>query len=374
MYAKWMEFDGWTPFFRLDWHPWMYKSAALCTMMFELSFIFLLMFPRLRKVAALGGVLFHSASELFMRIFFYDLLLSYVSLFDLSSLLKKLGRRIFPKSLSIVYDGRCRFCRRLITVIRAFDVFDRMTFITSELDGGLASQKSPQWDGPAVRRKIHAVSPERDDAGMRAYRAMALRMPVLWPVLPFLFSARIEPAVDRLIHRRFFDLLSGGRAAPAPLQSVDTVPAAPRALVPVVVVGSLLLVANIYCGARGIQGGWPFACYPTFASLQGDEINSLEVAAVTPRGEAVTLDASDLKQRFTGQRLQGLVESLLRMRRSNPGDFEGHVKALWTLYGQQDPRLKKASTLRIYRLKLTTIPERTFANPVQRELIFEMGI
>jgi len=97
-----------------------------------MSFIFLLMFPRLRTVAALGGVVFHSASELFMRIFFYDP--------ALSSLLQKLGRRIFPKRFSIVYDSSCRFCRRLITVIRPFDVFDRMTFITSELDGRLASQ------------------------------------------------------------------------------------------------------------------------------------------------------------------------------------------------------------------------------------------
>ena len=81
MYSKWMEFNGWTPFFRLDWHPWLYKSSALFTITFETSFIFLILFPRLRALAAAGGVAFHSASALFMRIFFYDLLILSRALF-----------------------------------------------------------------------------------------------------------------------------------------------------------------------------------------------------------------------------------------------------------------------------------------------------
>jgi len=91
MYARWMDLDGWTPFFRLDLHPWLYKSIALGTLVFELSFIFVVFFPRLRIVLALVGLGFHFGSGLFMRIPFFDLWICYVALFDVSRWLAALG-------------------------------------------------------------------------------------------------------------------------------------------------------------------------------------------------------------------------------------------------------------------------------------------
>jgi len=91
MYARWMDLDGWTPFFRLDLHPWLYKSIALGTLVFELSFIFVVFFPRLRIVLALVGLGFHFGSGLFMRIPFFDLWICYVALFDVSRWLAARG-------------------------------------------------------------------------------------------------------------------------------------------------------------------------------------------------------------------------------------------------------------------------------------------
>src|SRR5262249_2142536 len=95
MYSKWTEFSGWTPFFRLDQYTWLYRSMAFGTLCLELSFVSLIFFPRLRRVAALGGAIFHIGSYFFLRIFFYDLIVSYVALFDVSGTLRKFGRRLF---------------------------------------------------------------------------------------------------------------------------------------------------------------------------------------------------------------------------------------------------------------------------------------
>jgi len=100
MYARWADLDAFTPLFRLDLHPWLYRSIALGTLVFELSFIFVIFFPRLRPLAALVGLGFHLGSGMFMRIPFFDLWICYVVLFDSSGWLDTLGRRLFPSGLA----------------------------------------------------------------------------------------------------------------------------------------------------------------------------------------------------------------------------------------------------------------------------------
>jgi predicted DCC family thiol-disulfide oxidoreductase YuxK len=359
MYAKWMEFNGWTPFFRLDRHPWLYQSAAFFALLFEVSFIFLILFPRLRPLAALGGVVFHFASWLFMRIFFYDLLICYVALFDWSSWLKQLGLKLFPSQLRVFYDGSCRLCRSTIALIRASDVLDCITFINSRDDAGTGRQE--------LLRSIRAVSGDNAFVGFSAYRAMAIRIPIVWALVPFLALPSVQRAGDRVYRR----ISSTRTCAPA----VETAPplygssASMRTMAAISILGTFLLAANIYCGARQISSGWPFACYPTFSSVLGAEMNSFDVAAFDSAGESFPL-TTDLSQLLTGQRFQGLMGSLLRMRRVDQGGFNRHMNALCEIYAQQDPRI---ASIRVYRVRLCTIPESRYLNPLQRDLLYEMA-
>jgi hypothetical protein len=96
MYARWMDLDGWTPFFRVDLHPGIYRSVALATLFFELSFILIVFFPRLRLPLALVGLGFHFGCGLFLRIPFFDLWICYVALFDISGWLVTLKQK-FPR-------------------------------------------------------------------------------------------------------------------------------------------------------------------------------------------------------------------------------------------------------------------------------------
>lgn len=96
MYARWMDLDGWTPFFRVDLHPGIYRSVALATLFFELSFILIVFFPRLRLPLALVGLGFHFGCGLFLRIPFFDLWICYVALLDVSGGLAILKQK-FPR-------------------------------------------------------------------------------------------------------------------------------------------------------------------------------------------------------------------------------------------------------------------------------------
>lgn len=82
MHAKWFQLNGWTPFFRLDHYPLVCHIAAAMVVMFELSFIFLIFSERFRFLAAWGGIIFHTAVELFMNISFFPLNWCYMIFFD----------------------------------------------------------------------------------------------------------------------------------------------------------------------------------------------------------------------------------------------------------------------------------------------------
>jgi predicted DCC family thiol-disulfide oxidoreductase YuxK len=370
MYSKWMEFNGWTPFFRLDWHPWLYKSSGLVTITFETSFIFLILFPRLRALAAAGGVVFHSASALFMRIFFYDLLICYVALFDVGSWFQKLGRWLFPDRLTLYYDENCRFCRRTVAAIVVLDILDRITLASMVDEAETARIEILQLDHRALRKDMYAVSGDRTWVGFAANRALATRVPLLWPIVPLLHLVPIE-FVGTKLYRRIAD----SRTSSLPQRTAQTTYRTEnnrRGYAPVVIVGVLLLIVNVYAGGRRIMSGWPFACYPLFDFIQREEIDTLQVEALDATGEVIRSGTPDLKEKFMAQRFRGLLENLLRMR--TPGESADHLTALWKLYVQQDPRLEKATAVRFYRVTLCTIPERRHLNPVKSQLILEMKL
>jgi hypothetical protein len=86
MHWKWLQYGGWTPAFRIDRHPLLCRLAATATIMFELSFPFLVFVRRLRAPAVVAAIAFHVATAVFMRISFAPLWLCYTVFFDWAAL------------------------------------------------------------------------------------------------------------------------------------------------------------------------------------------------------------------------------------------------------------------------------------------------
>src|SRR5262249_47636392 len=125
MYEQWTQLGGWTPFFRIDHYPVIYRGAALGTVLFETSFIFLLFSRRLRMLSVVGGVTFHTMTDVFMRISFASLVKCYVAFFDWYAIARRIGTFLFKEEAYVVYDGNSGLYRRTIACVQVFDILQR---------------------------------------------------------------------------------------------------------------------------------------------------------------------------------------------------------------------------------------------------------
>ena len=134
----------------------------------------------------------------------------------------------------------------------------------------------------------------------------------------------------------------------------------------VTVVGCVLVAGSLYTGVPGIEGGWPFACFPTFAVIARDHISQLQIEAFDPDGRIMPTDSESLRDTFADQRLRGLLETAL----DQPQNGE-RLRGVWELYVQKAPALHSASDVRFYRALVSTVPaDHAVAS---RDLIAEMG-
>ena len=91
LYAQWFRLD-WIPQFRIDKYPLLYHSAGIGVVVFELAFIFAILFPKQRKYAVIAGLLFHVSVYLFAHINFWTLALCYVIFIDFEPLYLRMKR------------------------------------------------------------------------------------------------------------------------------------------------------------------------------------------------------------------------------------------------------------------------------------------
>jgi hypothetical protein len=146
---------------------------------------------------------------------------------------------------------------------------------------------------------------------------------------------------------------------------------APQAAYAAVTIGVALIVGNFFYGITNEGYSWPFACYPTFAgAMREAEAESIEISVLSSTGETIPIDEGSPSRNFSPTRWRGLVGQLLST--NDPAQRALRFKALWRVWGQSNPSLQQAATIRFYKLTLTTIPERRKENPLKRELMLEL--
>lgn len=372
LYKTWIELGDWTPFFRIDQHPILYKTAAIGTIVFEISFIFLIFFPRLRILAALEGIAFHNITNIFMRIPFWWLQVCYVVFLDWNTVFSHIGRWLYRKEMYVIYDGNCKICRRIIASLRVLDIFGQVTYVNALNQGTITSHESHRLCSTTLMTHIHAIAGRKNWSGFLAYRVLATRIPILWPILPFLYAWPIPKIANRL-YRHVADSRTCSIADLLSLKAEEKEYNNRAHERGVVVVSVFLISVNILCGICHVDSSWPFACYPTFAQIIGPktEIGSLEMSMLSSRGKAIHLDKQTLRQKFRSSSWVGLIQHILST--DNPEQMRVRLKALWELWVQNDPSLRRAGSVRFYRVVLLpTPPEQRGINPVRRELLSEL--
>ena len=316
MYQKWTEFGDWAPAFRIDHYPALYQLAGVATMLFELSFILLVFFAAGRVIALVGGLLFHQMTNVFMRISFWHLQPMYVSFVDWAGLGRWLGGRLFPDDLVVTYDEGNPHQSRVVRVVRAFDVFQRVAFVAGAR-------------GEALRAEGGGASYE----GADAVRAVARRVPLLWPWLRWAGRGR--------------STAEGHGGARSRLSARE--PAARRfALRAITAVGTLLIVANVTVGFLHIHT-WPISVYPTFAHFSGPTYSVLRMEVETASGATVELPFEELfaeQAARTPARIRMLMGKVVAKRNPRREQQLRTVFAYWLRQWEGDEPVR---AVRFYR-------------------------
>jgi hypothetical protein len=333
MQTEWRFYGDWSPIMRFDLHPAMYHLGALATMLFELSFIFLLLFRRTRPWAAVLGFGFHWMTYFTLNISFETLRNCYVLFIDWGSLFRWMGRKLFVEELVIVYPPRSR---RRVALLRAFDVFGRIQWTE-----GLSSA---------------GIIREQEVRGLGLYRLAAKRMPLLWLALPFLylpFQAERPRASET------------GPPPEAPAYSPVSRPTF------VILMGCLLLLANITAGVFRDMDGWPFACYPPFDGLSEPEYRTLQIWVTLEDGKEHMIVADDYRKSF-GNRWSNLLQRILQTR--DPAERNRRLSVVWKALSSQEPRFAHTKCIRFVSVRSFVDPDRRQEDPDDPQVLLETQV
>jgi uncharacterized membrane protein YphA (DoxX/SURF4 family) len=385
MYQKWSEFGAWTPWLRIDEFPLLYRTAALGTVIFELSFIFLVFFPTGRIIALVSGLLFHNMTNAFMRISFWHLQPMYASFVDWDRVLRGAAEWMRVRPISLVFDGSVAGERRMVAMLRTVDVLGRIAYIDGRGAGATVLSEASLGGMPSDASRIVRLGGESAAARARAWAAIAAAVPALWPILPLVLAVsalRTATASSATWAPAMASGAAGGSLVPlAGAHDSGNRHHPPRPRAPrrssgpaaIATIGGTLLLANVACGFLRINS-WPFAHYPTFAAPASPEITRITLVTVDAAGRESDISFAALfpdQYGRTPARITNLMHRILA--REEEHMRERRLHALFGHWLAQQDRSDEPSSVRFYRDRYSTYFHGTPDRLLERTVIFELG-
>ncbi len=106
----------------------------------------------------------------------------------------------FPRAQALVlYDGQCRLCLKSVALLRRLDWRGVLDFRDARRTASLPA-RDPPLDPEQLLEQLHLVAPPdgRVLAGFAAFRWMAWRLPLLWPLAPLLYVPGVPSLGQKL--------------------------------------------------------------------------------------------------------------------------------------------------------------------------------
>jgi len=342
----WSMHKDWVPFFRIDRYPLLYRMSALATIVFEMSFVFLIFSKRLRYLAVGMGIIVHYLLNMFLRVSFYHLQLCYVVFFNWYKIFQYIGVRIFKDDAYLYYNGNNKRHLRIVAMLQSIDLLGRIQYLDKNTNESISFAVGQQcWQGFSV------------------YRMIFFRMPALWWLMPFLYLLSIlnneKPANHDTTRTHEYD---SARYIIEPLHNMrDRVN-----IISICSVGIILvLVMNLF-GIKQIVKGWPFACYPTFAYNFKGHITRIEISGFDEHGieQDVPFDVSSMW-------IYILFKTILQI----PDEDQQNIRltALWERIIENDPQFRNYKTIRFYKVKESTDPDIMNRQIISKKALFQLN-
>lgn len=92
-----------------------------------------------------------------------------------------------PKAI-VLFDGQCAFCQRSVAILKKFDWLKKMRYQDAR-QIELLPKTDPPLDPQRLLDEMHLVPPSGHPVyhGFGAFRWMSWRLPLCWPIAPFLY-------------------------------------------------------------------------------------------------------------------------------------------------------------------------------------------
>jgi len=98
----------------------------------------------------------------------------------------------------VLYDGRCRLCLKSVAMLRRLDWLRRLDCVDAR-DAAQPLLQRPPVAGAPLLEEMHLLTPHgRLFHGFGAFRWMAWRLPLLWPLAPWLYLPGVPWLGQRL--------------------------------------------------------------------------------------------------------------------------------------------------------------------------------
>jgi hypothetical protein len=253
------EWLSWTPLqVWLFQHPALMSLCSVLGVLFELGFIFVILFPLLRPYAGLSGLAFHNATDLVLRIKFIPLQSCYVIFFDWTAILSWISRKLTLGCVTVLYDSHCKLCRRAAGTLAIFDWTDSLVFVPN-----------------SETLYFSAITGDgRAGIGYEGYKLIAARVPLLWMLRPFMGLPGIQQlgtAIYQWVARsRTCSVLDRTEARGENILPAKTTVIA--RLVPLAGLGLMMMLGLLH-----VVNTWPLSCFPTFDGPTSDIVTQLSI-------------------------------------------------------------------------------------------------
>ena len=175
------------------------------SMIFEATFFFVLIFPKLAWIYVPMGIGFHTGIYMTMRAPFFQLMILYSVFVPWLGMIRFCSRRIGMKTSNkkaeILYDGHCLLCIRSMTVIRYIDWFNCLAYTDLETIWPNKEKRYPGISLQECQKEMHLLLPDGTvHRGFFAFRKIIRYTPLLWPLLIVVYMPGMSWVGPKVYH------------------------------------------------------------------------------------------------------------------------------------------------------------------------------
>ncbi len=342
----------------------LFSLMGLFTLFGETLFGLVLLSHIARRIFPFAAIMMHIGIFLFQRILFLDLILLQLVFFDFTQIRKTIGSRLMIKRgrLQVLYDGLCPLCRRTVRLLAGFDLFTRLEFLDfRRLD--LNEYNRSHMLNLARRdleEEMYVIFRGQAYRGFYGYRRIALALPVLWPLAPWLFLPGISSLgalVYGYVARNRLKLLWCDSHCPVqPLEEGDPASVTPtgdavRGFGYALTVSGIILVA-LLCWFYRIEF-YPFTSWHLYSG--SDTSGKVEYRKVFAQRESGIITRARLEDTIGALALDNRYAPFLeKCFEDGPGDVEICKKFLSTAASAYNKKAQPGERIMQYDIQVWT--------------------